>query len=187
MTYYFFRTKRWTAIAYLSFQKFRRWWSQVRDDEFTQTLILLRKSYCLLTRLCNRWSVGARGLQEGSLPTDWSRSMVLFVGNNAWFYLLLKDRKNRRRALGHLSSDDQGQIMRDVVLFMVIPNWMYVQKNKLEARMFGHVLCSTVRERKASISPPVSLRYALSGGFNNRCILKARVRLYQQVEAGCLT
>jgi len=113
--------------------------------------------------------------------------MVLSMGDNAGLHLLLKDRKNRRCTLGHLSSDDQGQIMRNVVLFVVIPNWMRVQKNGLEARMLGHALWSTVRERNASISPPVSLRYALSGGFNNRCILKVRVRFCPHIEENWLT
>ena len=53
--------------------------------------------------------------------------------------------------------------------------------------MLGNVLCSAVRERKASMRPPVSLRYALSGGFNNRCILKGRVRFIARYEAGWLT
>jgi len=118
-------------ITYLSFQKFRGSRSQVRDDEFTQALILLGECYYLLTRLGNQWSVGAGSLQEGSLPSDWSRSMVLLMGNNTWFDLLLKDRKNRRCTLGHPSGNNQGQIMRNVVSFVVIPNWILIQRNGL--------------------------------------------------------
>lgn len=77
--------------------------------------------------------------------------------------------------------------MGNIVLFVVIPNWMLVQQNRIEAHRLGYVLRSTVRERKASMSPPVSLRYALSGEFNNLCILKTGVRFYRQVEADWLT
>ena len=64
--------------------------------------------------------------------------------------------------------------MRNVVLFVVIPNWLLIEKIVIKARESVHILCSTVKVRRASISPPVSLRYALPGRFNNRCVLKIR-------------
>ena len=167
---------RWIVTTCLSFQEFGGRWSQVGYHKFTQILILLRESYCHLTGPCDWWSVGARSFQEGSLPTDRPRSMIPSMRNNVGFCLVLQDRQNRRCTIGHLSSYDQGQIVGNVVSPVVTPNWVWVQKKRLGAHGFEHVPCSTVRERNASVNPVVSLRYALSGGFSNRCILKVGMR-----------
>lgn len=95
------------------------------------------------------------------------------------FDLVLDDGEEGGGAAGEFSGDDEGEVVWDVVGVVVFADCgiMADQWSAPEAVRVGikgewmDELWSMVSTRRASMRPPVSLRYALPFGFRRRCIL----------------
>ena len=57
---------------------------------------------------------------------------------------------------GELSSNDERQVMWNVISLVVVANWKFVSTESEKYR--NQSLCSTLSFRRAAINPPVSLR-----------------------------
>jgi hypothetical protein len=70
-----------------------------------------------------RFPASTGRLQEGPFPTRGLGTFALPVRDDTWFDFVLHDRQQRFCPAGELSSNDERQVVRDIVGTMVVTNW----------------------------------------------------------------
>lgn len=70
-----------------------------------------------------RFPASTGRLQEGPLPARGLGTFVLPVRDDTWLDFLLHNRQQGFCPAGELSSNDERQVVRDIVGTMVVTNW----------------------------------------------------------------
>jgi hypothetical protein len=96
--------------------------AHVVDQQLPCSFILLREFHRALDEFCDRLPLSARCLQERPFPSRWLWTFILTVRNDIGLDLILHNRQEGLCPFGELSSNDERQVVRNIIGLVVVAN-----------------------------------------------------------------